>query len=88
MDFINQHHLFQLANTVSLNLTCCFIIYSDIAGGKLHIYEGKQFVYLLLVSKIVLGISSGFDNTGYTTTGGAVDPSPLHKIPRSSMGDF
>lgn len=69
-------------------MTCCFIIYLDIAGGKLHIYEGKQIFPLLLVSEIVLGISTGFDNTGYTAAGGAVDPDPLHKISISNIGDF
>lgn len=88
MDFINQYHLFQLANIVSLNLTSCFIIYSDIAGGKLHIYEQKQFFHLLLVSESFFRISSGFDSTVYTAAGVAVDPGPLHKIPRNNIGDF
>lgn len=88
MDFINQYHIFNFTNTVSLNLTCCFIIYSDIADGKLHIYEGKQFCHLLLVSEIVLGISSGFDNTVSTAAGAAVDPGPLHKIPTNNIGDL
>lgn len=63
-------------------------MYSDIADGKLHIYERHQFCHLLLVSEIVLGISPGFDNTGCTAAGAAVYPGPSHKIPTDNTGDL